>query len=69
MAWKRIDDKQLAWDLMRSGLLYIKCSMVGEDVYALYDAATRTAWEQTPENKEAWFSPENARENYIQIED
>jgi len=68
MAWQRIDDKQLAWDLMRSGLLYIKSSMT-DDMYSLYDADCRTAWEEAPEHKDEWFSPKNDRENYIQIEE
>lgn len=65
MAWKRIEDRQLEWDLMQAGLLWV---LGDSGTYHHYSADCAVRW-QHQYNKREWFSTENWRHNYIQLED
>ena len=62
MAWKRIDDRQLAWDLMQAGLLYYGTSTV----YHHYTERHQLAWVPY---KDYWLTASNKIEDYIQVEE
>ena len=62
MAWKRIDDKQLAWDLMQAGLLYYG-TRTGCRHYTEHH---QLAWAP---HKDLWLAASNKIEDYIQIEE
>lgn len=65
MAWKRIEDRQLEWDLMQAGLLWV---LGDSGTYYRYDTDCAMRW-QAAHSKRRWFSAENWRKNYIQLED
>lgn len=62
MAWQRVDDKELAWDLMQAGLLYYG-TRAGCRHYTEYH---QLAW--VP-HKDLWLSASGKQADYIQVED
>lgn len=65
MAWKRIEDRQLEWDLMQAGLLYVQHPALSSE-YIHYTKDVVRSWEGC---QYSWFSPHNDRKNYIQLEE
>lgn len=66
VAWQRVDDRKLEWDLMQAGVLYVKGTKAG--VYTHYNAFSQESW-KTRGNVGEWFGPDNKRENYIHVEE
>lgn len=65
MAWQRVDDRKLEWDLMQAGVLYVKGN---KDSYTHYEPFAQEAWAKNS-NIEEWFGSDNTRENYIHVEE
>lgn len=66
MAWQRVNDRKLEWDLMKAGLLYVKNTVA--NTYHHYTTTAQESW-KTRGNVGEWFGPDNKRENYIHVEE
>lgn len=62
MAWQRVEDKQLAWDLLHEGMLYYK---YGPEYYH-YSHSHSNAWKPFKTN---WFNLTAVPNNYIRVEE
>lgn len=62
MAWQRVDDRQLEWDLLQAGLLYFE----SRGRYYHYTEHYQVAW--LP-HKSAWLSIYNRLHNYIHVDE
>jgi len=62
MGWQRIEDRQLEWDLLQTGLLYFE----SRGGYCNYTEHYIVAWQPF---KSIWLSSANSLHNYIHVDE